>query len=243
MRHRLLLGCLVLAPLFALRMAWPSDPLPQFPRLVLWAWETPQDLRFVPLDRAGIAFLARTVWLGGSGAHSRPRLQPLRYSPGAALMAVVRMESPETGLAPVSDAVRETVPAARIEGVRALQVDFDARESQREWYRAFLVELRAAMPRGVPLTITALESWCEEGRWVRGLPVADATPMLFRLGPGEIANPSSFPVSLCSSSVGVSTDELPVRIPSVSRIYFFHPGPWTREAYDAAAAQAARWRR
>jgi hypothetical protein len=203
----------------------------------------PQDLRFVPPDRAGIAFLARTVWLRGGGAHSRPRLQPLRYSPEAALMAVVRFESRESGLPPISDAVRETLPAARIEGVRALQIDFDARASQREWYRAFLGELRTSMPRGVPLTITALESWCEEGRWISRLPVADATPMLFRLGSGEVASPPGFPAALCSSSVGVSTDELPGRIPPARRIFVFHPGSWTRDAYDVAVAQAARWRR
>ena len=55
--------------------------------------------------------------------------------------------------------------------------------------------------------------------------------------------PSGFPAAVCASSVGVSTDELPDRVPPARRIYFFHPGPWTRAAYDAAVAQAGRWRR
>jgi hypothetical protein len=242
MRRFVLFGSLAMAPLFLARISvWP-DPLPHFPSLVLWAWETPQDLRFVP-ESVGIAFLARTVWMHGGEVRSRPRLLPLLYKPGAALMAVVRMESTGSGLPPVAAAVQEALPAARIPGVRAVQIDFDGRESQREWYRGFLVELRRSLPSSMPLTITALESWCEEGAWIRRLPVDDATPMLFRMGLGENPTPSSFDPAVCSSSVGVSTDELPVRIPPARRLYFFHPGPWTRDAYDTAVAQAWRWRR
>ena len=243
MRRYLLLGALPIAISLAAWIDRQSDPLVGLPKVILWAWESPQDLRFISPDTAGIAFLARTVRLAGGEAHTRPRLQPLRYPPGAALIAVVRMESTGGGLPSPSVAARETLPASRIEGVRALQVDFDARESERDWYRAFLSELRSAMPTGMPLTITALESWCEESSWIRELPVDDATPMLFRMGPGEHRTPSGFASSICSSSVGVSTDELPARVPPARRLYFFHPGRWTRQAYDAAVAQAWRWRR
>ena len=62
------------------------------------------------------------------------------------------------------------------------------------------------------LTITALESWCDRDHWIGGLPVADATPMLFRMGPGERI-PEDFAIGLCRSSLGVSTDEVPARVP------------------------------
>src|SRR5580700_9843964 len=69
------------------------DPLPGFPRLVLWAWERPERLEFLNPRSAGVAFLARTVsWRQGQ-ITSRPRLQPLRVPPETALMAVVRLES------------------------------------------------------------------------------------------------------------------------------------------------------
>ena len=240
MRLLPLVGCLAIASVLLIRCTGRSDPLPDFPRLVLWAWESPQDLRFVRPGSAGIAFLARTVWLADRQVRSRPRLAPLRFTPGTGLMAVVRIESAGRGLPAAADVVPEVIPAAQIPGVRALEIDFDARQSERSWYAAFLRELRRAMPANLPLTITALESWCENGRWLRNLPVVDATPMLFRMGPGE-RQPADFPVGLCRSSVGVSTDELPVRVPRGRRIYFFHPGPWTEEAYDAAVAQAWRW--
>jgi hypothetical protein len=240
----LLVGCLVAAPLLVVRWIETPDPLPGFPTIILWAWESRQDLSFLKRDSAGIAFLARTVWVDGDRrVQSRPRLQPLRFTPGTALMAVVRVESAGHGLPSASEVVREIRPAAELAGVRALQIDFDARQSEREWYGALLRQLHDEMPPKIPLTITALEHWCEDGAWVSSLPVTEATPMLFRMGPEDRRTPGSFAAGPCSSSVGVSTDELPVRIPRARRIYFFHPGPWTQQAYDAAVAQAARWRK
>jgi len=61
MSRSVLAACQLAAALFALLLPrWPDrrDPLPGFPRLMLWAWESPQDLRFVTPGRAGIAFLA-----------------------------------------------------------------------------------------------------------------------------------------------------------------------------------------
>ncbi|SPE26706.1 conserved exported hypothetical protein [Candidatus Sulfopaludibacter sp. SbA3] len=240
MRRLALIACLLIVLVAASRLLRPQDPLPTLPRLMLWAWESPQDLRFVKPGSAGIAFLARTVWLTPERAVSRPRLQPLRFTPGTDLMAVVRFESAGHGLPREADALREVMPAAQLPGVRALQIDFDARRSERAWYARFLRELRRAAPASLPIAITALESWCDGDRWMRGLPVADATPMLFLMGPGERI-PSDFKEGLCRFSIGVSTNELPARVPRGRRLYFFHSGPWTQQAYDVAVAQAGRW--
>jgi hypothetical protein len=62
-----------------------------WPRLIVWAWERPEDLR--GLDRAiGVAFLARTITIAGAQFRVHPRRQPLRVSPDAALVAVTRIE-------------------------------------------------------------------------------------------------------------------------------------------------------
>ena len=209
---------------------------------MLWAWERPEDLRFLNLGNAGIAFLARTIWLDNQRVASRPRLQPLRYPPGATLMAVIRFESAGHGLPARAPVIREIMESASLPGVRALELDFDARESERAWYAALLRELRQALPAGLPLTITALASWCEQDGWIRDLPVADASPMLFRMGAGERAQGRDFDVPLCRSSIGVSTDELPDRVPSGRRLFFFHTQAWTPGAYQAVMAQARRWR-
>lgn len=208
---------------------------------MLWAWERPEDLRFVGPSHAGVAFLARTVWLDGAKMGSRPRMQPLRVAPGTSMMAVVRLESAGRGLPARAGVLRELLQSVELPGVRALQVDFDARRSERAWYRSLLEELRSALPRELPLTITALASWCEQDGWIRGLPVADASPMLFRMGEGEQVPPVDFNVALCRSSLGVSTDELPDRVPRGRRLFFFNPHAWTPEAYQVVIAQARRW--
>ena len=224
-----------------LRLIHGPDPVPQLPRLMLWAWESPQDLRFVPPGKAGIAFLAQTIWLNGGGVRSRPRLQPLLFNPGTDLVAVVRFESEGKGLPPQAEVITEIAPVLKIAGIRALQIDFDARESEHQWYAELLRELRRTIPSSLPLTITALESWCEADGWINDLAVADATPMLFRMGPGENRSPTHFAPRICGSSIGVSTDELSARVPKAQRIYVFHPGPWTKQAYDAAVVEAGRW--
>jgi hypothetical protein len=63
------------------------------PSLVLWAWERPEDLRFLDPTRAGVAFLAGTVRLGPKGMSYRPRLQLLQVARETRLVAVVRIET------------------------------------------------------------------------------------------------------------------------------------------------------
>ena len=115
-----------------LRLIHGPDPVPQLPRLMLWAWESPQDLRFIPPGKAGIAFLAQTIWLNRGRVRSRPRLQPLRFNPRTDLVAVVRFESEGKGLPPQAEVIREIAPVLKIAAIRALQIDFDARESEHQ---------------------------------------------------------------------------------------------------------------
>jgi hypothetical protein len=157
-------------------------------------------------------------------------------------MAVVRLESVGLPLPP-TDAVRtEILKAASLQGVRALQVDFDARLSEREWYRQLLQELSPGLKTSTPLSITALASWCDRDTWLEGLPVSDAVPMLFRMGAGEPKATRDFKVGACRASFGISTDELPTDLPHGRRLFVFHPRPWDEEAYRAVVRLAVKWR-
>jgi hypothetical protein len=231
-----------LAAVLAVAFLWPrpADPLPGFPHVFLWAWERPENLEFLDPHNAGVAFLARTVCLRGGAVSVRPRLQPLRYSPGAVLMAVVRVEPQDSNLPPVAATSAAIAGAAAIPDVRALQVDFDATLSQRAYYREVLQDLRRLVPPSTPISMTALTSWCESDGWIAGLPVVEAVPMLFRMGPGE--RPArTFRPALCQSSAGVSTDELLREPPSAARLYIFNPRPWTESAYRAALREVRKW--
>jgi len=236
--------------LLALVLVWCGcrqrpDPLPDFPRLVLWAWERPERLTFIDPKSAGVAFLARTVsWRAGQ-ITSRPRLQPLEVPPGTAMMAVVRLESGSSEGSPLpatADLRVEIIKAASMASVQALQIDFDAKLSERDWYRRLLQELRAAMKPGMPLGITALASWCDRESWLVGLPINDAVPMLFRMGAGEPDRTRDFRVEACRSSFGISTDEIPGDLPRGRRLFVFDPRPWDEDAYRGALRLAAKWR-
>jgi|SRR5579871_653001 len=220
------------------------DPLPGLPRFFVWAWERPEDLRWIDTRSVGVAFLARTVCLRDDGVAVRPRLQPLLTPPNAALIAVVRVESGGKAAAGDADRAAQAIAeAAKTPRALALQVDFDAVASERNFYRAVLWNLRRRLPASMPITITALASWCESNGWLAGLPVAEAVPMLFRMGPDRYSPGGDFANALCRSSVGVSTDELPRSIPSGRRVYVFHPRPWTADDVQAALRKASQWQR
>ncbi|HTS62607.1 MAG TPA: hypothetical protein VMH28_11325 [Candidatus Acidoferrales bacterium] len=232
--------------LFVLAMGAVScgrpDPLPGLPRVMLWAWERPERMTFLDARAAGVAFLAGTVSWHGGRVEARPRYQPLEVPPGTAMAAVVRLES---GAGPMPDAgevAAEVLRAAALPRVRALQIDFDARRSEREWYGELVRRVRRGMKTEMPLTITALASWCGSDSWITELPVADAVPMLFRMGAGEQRDVREFAAGVCRSSLGVSTDEPLYAAPHGRRVWVFHPRAWTPEAYRAAMQIAGRWR-
>ncbi|HTT60199.1 MAG TPA: DUF3142 domain-containing protein [Bryobacteraceae bacterium] len=218
------------------------DPLPGLPRVFVWAWERPEDLRWIDTRTVGVAFLARTVCLRGDGVAVRPRMQPLLARPDTPLIAVVRVET--NGGAARADVPRTAhaiADAAGLPGVRALQVDFDAVASERTFYREVLREVRRRLPPRMPLSMTALASWCEADGWITGLPVAEAVPMLFRMGPDHYSPGADFRGGLCRSSVGVSTDELPSRVPSGRRIYVFDPRAWSPDQLHAVLRKVSQW--
>jgi hypothetical protein len=231
------------------------------PQTVLWAWEEPEDLRAAPAASTGVAYLAETILLdtnqdvgkaqaGSPAVITRSRHQPLAVAPGAAVMAVVRIiaqpgfrDSPELR-EQTADALAEV---AQRPGLRALQIDFDATRSQRAFYAAVLRILRPRMPANMPLSITALLSWCAaehgSGGWLGELPVDEAVPMFFRLGgsarPGDDKSGYTLREPLCQGSVGISTDESWPALNARQRVYLFAPRPWTAaqlEAVDSVKA-------
>jgi hypothetical protein len=223
-----------------------------FPRIVLWAWERPENLEFIDPRRVGIAFLARTLYLRGEAVVVRPRLQPLQVPTGTALMAVVRIESDRTRPPDLSPGQRAAAVAAVAElahkpAVAAIQVDFDATTSERAFYRELLIALRRQLPHSMALSITALSSWCLYDNWLAGLPIDEAVPMLFRMGPDRqqirryLESGGDFRTALCRDSLGLSTDEPLPRLPAGRRIYVFHPRTWSATAADNVIKEVRKW--
>jgi hypothetical protein len=221
---------LLIFSLLLMTVASAQEP----PRTVLWAWESPQNLKFLMKSNppVGVAFLARTVRVEGRRVSVRPRMQPLRVSPNTYLVAVVRIEMQRPALTTeqVMQVAELIVQAEDQHGIRELQIDFDARRSERTFYRDVLVEVKGIAKPTTRVTITALASWCMGDRWMTGLEIDGAVPMLFRLGAErDLVRRTWVGVDkdpICREAVGVSTDE-PWMGVGAKQVFWFHPGPWT----------------
>jgi hypothetical protein len=203
---------------------------------MLWAWERPTDLRDLGAG-AGVAFLSQTLIVRNGAVAVEPRRNPLRVSPHTPLVAVTRIESDDMGASRVVSSAVESMAAAiartlSLQRVRGVQIDFDAAESERPFYRALVQAVRRAVGPGVPLSITALASWCAQDRWMDGLPIDEAVPMLFRMGPvnepyAGIARSSMRAATECRGALGTSLDE-PLHVRAAGRrVYVFNASAWT----------------
>ena len=216
----------------------------QMPRVILWAWERPVDLRFINPRETGVAFLARTIQLRASEVVVRPRLQPLDVPEGTRVIAVARVESDPRTRPDLSAHQSEQLAAAiaemaRLPTVSNIQIDFDATRSERTLYRDVILAVRRRLPASVALSITALASWCSDDDWISDLPIDEAVPMLFRMGPdrrqirNRVASREEFPARPCRNSYGISTDEPLRNLSAAKRLYVFNPDAWTESSVRA----------
>jgi hypothetical protein len=210
------------------------------PRVVLWAWERPVDLRGLPSD-VGVAFYAQTITVGREFAVQRRR-NPLLVDKTTPLVAVTRIESTPQSRAALDPAWTDRLAAAIVETaslsrVIGIQVDFDAVASERDFYRALLRRVRERLPSRTPLSITALASWCAGDRWIGDLPVDESVAMLFQLGVDDTPyrQAASAEDSACRA-IGLSLDA-PVDVRTQGRrVYIFNPHAWTQDSMRQAIA-------
>lgn len=219
------------------RMPAPSDA----PMMMLWAWERPEDLRFLDSRDSGVAFLAQTLTLERESVRYAPRRQPLELPDGIYLIAVTRIETQKPAVLRPSYSEEQIVEMARLvsetlnrPNVRGIQIDFDAVASERRFYKRFLERLRNELPPDFPLNMTALASWCLGDLWLNDLPVDEAIPMVFEMGSDTervrayLAKGNDWREPLCTASYGVSVDEPPVEgLAPNRRMYYFKNTAWS----------------
>ena len=212
-----------------------------FPRVILWAWERPEDLKSIDANRFAVAFLAQTLVLKGDDVVFDPRHQPLDVSPETKLIAVTRIESQkQTGQrATLSESQKQklislVLHTRELRNISGIQIDFDAASSEREFYRGLLRDLRAQLPDNLALSMTALASFCAGDRWLNDLRVDEAVPMIFRMGADDrtiktlLVGGEDFREPICQRSYGIAVDEpLAIKFKPDRRIYVFNDRSWT----------------
>jgi len=205
------------------------------PARTLWVWERRENLVGIDPRTTAIATLDQTIVLG-RGVTVIPRHQPVIYPEGIKRISVIRIEAPGD-IAPGLErpAAAAIVAAATADPtVVALQIDFDARRSQRAFYASLLHQVRRSLPPALPLSITALASWCSSDDWLGGLPIDEAVPMFFRMEPDRRFAPPSLPQfkirePLCATSAGISTRERHPASLAGKRLYIFPDRGWQQD--------------
>jgi hypothetical protein len=234
---------LVLLQLVCIDISEATTKLDDFPPVILWAWERPEDLRFLDNRKFGVAFLAQTLQINGDKLIFVPRRQPLKVLPATRLIAVTRIETTKLQTAALSDAqgdkvIKRVLQTLSLKNVAAVQIDFDAKFSERIFYRRLLNSLRTRLPESIPLSITALASFCIGDGWIKDLPVDEAVPMIFRMGEDArqvkqfLQAGNDFPVPLCRQSYGMATDEpVSFNFAKPRRMYVFNgrSKDWTQQ--------------
>lgn len=222
------------------------------PKIILWAWERPEDLRFINTREVGVAVLTGSIHLQGGETFIRPRLQPLQISKDAFVIAVTRIETDRNDKPLFSDEQRQKIIARVLDSANhpltaGVQIDFDARTSERAFYKQLLEDLRQALPPTMPLSMTALASWCLYDGWIADLPVDEAVPMLFRMGAdakqirAHVESGGDFRVPVAEQSLGLATDEPFTRLPAGKRVYIFSNRAWEKAATQSIIEEVKRW--
>ena len=154
------------------------------PRTVFW-WETPspfarlQPLR-LPLGRAsGTALVAVVRVEVGRAMESRVAAQTSARIGQLAQTLLLTLRT--KGLCAVvhsklavaeatTEAAHAVAAAAQLPGIHRTANRFRRISIQRKFYRALLSQVREEIPPSLPLSITALASWCICDNWLDDLP-------------------------------------------------------------------------
>jgi hypothetical protein len=250
--HWALLGLLCCALLFhaAPQPAVSSNVVPD---TVLWAWERPEDLSELDPKKFGVAYLACHVFLCGDTVHPRWRQQPLKVADSTIMIPVVRIDTsrkvpPGFNAQQTARVVDIICKAAGASKTAMVQIDFDAMQSERPFYEHLLQDVRSRLPRDLPISITALTSWCLYDNWMANLPVVETVPMMFSLGRDRqkillfFQSHVDFMAKSCCDSLGISLEDEEVNrliIPIIKRradpgrVYVFTKTRWTDSKVQA----------
>lgn len=216
--------------------AWLPPPDPSH-EAIAWLWK---DASIPAFSRAEVAVVDRHIWLAGDKVLVRPGARPRALARGTEVIPVVHVEIdplfPPAGLGQAEPAVLDAMQsAARASTSGWVQLDLEARPSQRVEYRELVRRIRAALPRQVKLSVTALAWWCRSGAWLDGLAADEVVPMFFRMGRdsaplrGIVARQPAALHPLCrAGSAGFSRQEaFPREVTArYRRTYWFDETAW-----------------
>ena len=214
-------------------------------KIYVWAWERPEDLRFLGKDKDSvvIVYYAGDVVIENGGMEITPRRNRLILPQDVPIIPLVRIDNFDNAEVlddqRLGDIKKFIVQICSITGISGCQIDFDVLSSERAFYTRLISEVKKEISPNIPLSITALVSWCDKHSWLDETEIDFAVPMFYRLGPDSMqiqtgrVGSTFLKSEKCQSAIGISTDE---QLPRKTYLqgkdtYFFNPEPWTEESF------------
>jgi hypothetical protein len=211
-------------------------------RGVAWIWPDSNGPRGAAAYGEA-AVLVESLVLRAQGVEHGGRTQSLALPAGVRVVPVLHVEAAADAPDALTPAQRDAILAAvrrhaevAASGAGLLQLDFEAPARQREAYRALVAQVRAALPAGVRLGVTALAHWCLQGDWLDRLPVDEVVPMLYRLGPDAASwrrrftrDDTSLARRCRGPALGFATNDPPpaALLARITRPYWFDESAWS----------------
>lgn len=205
--------------------------------VTLWSWDRFDDFTFIRSHKVTLAPLIATFKAQGKGP-LKVELRHQRFKRPSSIdwIAVFRIEMPSDRSMSDTDMGRiVSVIKTLSKGSKEIQLDFDAQKSQRSVYKKLAETLNQHV--SLPLSMTALASWCTYDTWLDDMPVLYAVPMVYNLGEEKelikhyLKKNKEWGVRKCRGHLGLSLLDLSLlddwEIVLKHRLYFFNHQSWT----------------
>lgn len=210
---------------------------------VAWLWD---EALLPPWSTTEAAVLQRHILLTGDAVRTRPRMRQPAMPAATRVTPVLHVEvstvNPPLDIeASRAIIVHALLDAAAVSTSGWVQLDMEAKPSQREFYRSLVRQLRGALPPQIKLSVTALAWWCRSPAWLDGLAADEVVPMFFRMGRDSATmrdiveqSPATLHASCRAGSAGFSPQEpfAPQVAARYRKTYWFDRYAWKRDGAD-----------
>lgn len=211
-------------------------------KIIVWAWERNENLTFLDSDTV-VAYYAGSVIIKDGRMAVSKRVRTLKILEDTKVIPVVRIDNFDTAeeitpwrMKDIEDFIINSCDQKLVVGC---QIDFDVKTSERTAYMSIISSVRDRLSKNIPLSITALVSWCDKSSWMNDAQIDFAVPMFYRLGADESTIRGGYTGKTfmgspkCAGAIGISTDEpLPKEKYIGGRdIYIFNPNSWDEQEF------------
>jgi hypothetical protein len=205
-----------------------------------WVWFSSD----APAHADELAVVLTQLVLSGDEVREMRRMRALPLAASTRVVPVVHVQLdgkiPPRFTRQQADAIQHAVMVAGQRSTSAwVQLDLEAPDSQHDWYRTLVRQLREALPVSLKLSVTVLASECTRDDWLDTLAADEVVPMFFRMGESAdgyhdilVYHPERLSQRCRQQALGLAVQEpLPLAVQQrYARRYWFNYASWNQQA-------------